>query len=106
AGHIVVQTIQVLSNLATQVLVQRRLQRTDDSNSATDRRAAPLGITGLLSMARQLQALDGAGEQQLHGAVLGDFLGQVDLFVGVDGAFHAYLLGFTTPGRLSSTPVR
>src|SRR5690606_24812123 len=59
AGHIVVQTVQVLSNLTTQLLVQRSLQRTNDTDGAAHRRPPAFGVPGLLGVPCQFQTLDG-----------------------------------------------
>src|SRR5690554_4343571 len=92
AGHVVVEAVQVLGNLAAQFLVQRSLQRTNDTDGAAHRRPPAFGVPGLLGVPCQFQTLDGAIEQQLHRPVLGYFLGQVDLFVGINGAFHLLLI--------------
>src|SRR5690554_5680963 len=105
AGHVVVEAVQVLGYLAAQFLVQRSLQRTNDTDGAAHRRPPALRVPGLLCVPCQFQTLDGAIEQQLHRPVLGHFLGQVDLLVGIDRVFHLIIL-FTTPGRLSSWAVR
>src|SRR5690554_5982534 len=92
AGHVVVEAVQVLGNLAAQFLVQRSLQRTNDTDGAAHRRPPAFGVPGLLGVPCQFQTLDGAIEQQLHRPVLGHFLGQVDLLVGINGAFHLLLI--------------
>src|SRR5690554_6850799 len=99
AGHVVVEAVQVLGNLAAQFLVQRSLQRTNDTDGAAHRRSPAFGIPRLLGVPCQFQTLDGAIEQQLHRPVLGHFLGQADLFIGIDGAFHGLFTLFDYAGQ-------
>src|SRR5690554_7587206 len=70
AGHVVVEAVQVLGYLAAQFLVQRSLQRTNDTDGAAHRRSPAFGIPRLLGVPCQFQTLDGAIEQQLHRPVL------------------------------------
>src|SRR5690554_5165681 len=104
AGHVVVEAVQVLGNLAAQFLVQRSLQRTNDTDGAAHRRPPALRVPGLLGVPCQFQTLDGAIEQQLHRPVLGHILGQVDLLVGINGAFHYLFTLFDYAGEAIQDP--
>src|SRR5690554_3968494 len=104
AGHVVVEAVQVLGNLAAQFLVQRSLQRTNDTDGAAHRRPPALRVPGLLGVPCQFQTLDGAIEQQLHRPVLGHFLRQVDLLVGINRAFHYLFTLFDYAGEAVQHP--
>ena len=69
-------------DLETGAIVGVTVQDADDGDTTT------LGVAGFLSVTRELHALNGTVQQQLNGAVLGHFLGNVDLFVGINRIGH------------------
>ena len=102
AGHVVIERIEILSDLAAQLLVQAGLQDAKNRDGTANSEPTDFGISFSLGLSGQQQPLQGTIQQHLYRPIRTHLLAGLDLLVSVDGFLAHHQSFFTNPGRLAN----